>query len=650
MPDRPAKHVLLIGWDAADWQMIRPMIAKGWMPTLGKLIDEGVSGNLATIQPVLSPMLWSSIATGKRADKHGILGFVEPAPDRSGIRPVRSTSRKCKAIWNILSQNGLRSNVVSWYASHPAEPIDGAVVSDRYVATISDPKSGIPKGTCHPRRIGDPLADLLVTPPQLEADALLPFVPRAVEIDQEKDDRLVKLALLVSKAASVQAATCWLMQNEPWDLTAVYFSAIDEFGHYFMPYHPPRLAGVSAHDARIFGDVMTGCYRFHDMLLNRLLALAGKDTTVVLVSDHGFLSDENRPGPDAWKDPERWHRSFGIACIRGPGVRRNETLYGATLLDVTPTILSMLGVPVGEDMDGRPWLEIYDAPQKAMRIPTWETVTADDAGMHSEDLREDPAESAAAVQRLVKLGYIDPPSDDVEETIRKTLRGQKTNLAIALSSSRRAADAIPLWRELAAEHPEPDGYLIQLAVALLRHDRAGEAREVLEKLSEPARQSPFVLLLRASVALNEDRRNEAVALTQQAIDRAPDQPSILNRAADIHLRLEQWDDAGKLLRRSVELMGENPVAHDRLAQVHLALHQPHAAVDHALIAVGLMHFFPAAHYHLGLALQRAGQPSEAAVAFNTYRSMGYRPNLLAHRQAEIFGVVQDGEDPAAKPT
>ena len=114
------------------------------MPTLASLMSAGVSGNLATIQPVLSPMLWNSIATGKRADKHGICGFVEPKPDGSGVRPVTSTSRQCKALWNILSQEGLRSNVVSWYASHPAEPIDGAVVTDRYLASITEKQRGPP--------------------------------------------------------------------------------------------------------------------------------------------------------------------------------------------------------------------------------------------------------------------------------------------------------------------------------------------------------------------------------------------------------------------------------------------------------------------------------------------------------------------------
>ena len=71
------KKVLLIGWDAADWKLINPLIERGEMPVLSKFIDEGVMGDITTLQPILSPMLWNSIATGKRADKHGILGFTE---------------------------------------------------------------------------------------------------------------------------------------------------------------------------------------------------------------------------------------------------------------------------------------------------------------------------------------------------------------------------------------------------------------------------------------------------------------------------------------------------------------------------------------------------------------------------------------------
>ena len=93
-----ANKVLLIGWDAADWALLNPLIEQGLMPCFEGLIRRGVSGKISTLRPILSPMLWNSVATGKRPDQHGIFGFVEPRPDRSGIRPVTSTSRTCKAV------------------------------------------------------------------------------------------------------------------------------------------------------------------------------------------------------------------------------------------------------------------------------------------------------------------------------------------------------------------------------------------------------------------------------------------------------------------------------------------------------------------------------------------------------------------------
>jgi predicted AlkP superfamily phosphohydrolase/phosphomutase len=74
------RKVLLIGWDAADWNIATPLLDKGRMPHLERLINEGVMGNIATLQPSLSPLLWTSVATGKLADQHGILDFAEPDP------------------------------------------------------------------------------------------------------------------------------------------------------------------------------------------------------------------------------------------------------------------------------------------------------------------------------------------------------------------------------------------------------------------------------------------------------------------------------------------------------------------------------------------------------------------------------------------
>ena len=133
-----SKKVLLIGWDAADWKLIWPLIAKGQMPALKKLMEKGVYGNMGTMNPPYSPMLWSSVATGKTPDKHGVLGFIEVMPNMKGIRPVTVNSRKVKALWNILHHEGYKSNVVGWWPSFPAEPIHGTVVSDKFQKVNKD--------------------------------------------------------------------------------------------------------------------------------------------------------------------------------------------------------------------------------------------------------------------------------------------------------------------------------------------------------------------------------------------------------------------------------------------------------------------------------------------------------------------------------
>src|SRR5690606_5173913 len=115
-----------------DWKVIDQLIERGHMPTLAKMVKNGVRGNLSTLEPVLSPMLWTSIATGKYADKHGIHGFTEPDFEAGMVRPMSSLSRKSRAIWNILTQQGKKSNVFAWWPSNPAEPINGIMVSNLY--------------------------------------------------------------------------------------------------------------------------------------------------------------------------------------------------------------------------------------------------------------------------------------------------------------------------------------------------------------------------------------------------------------------------------------------------------------------------------------------------------------------------------------
>ena len=134
MSESSRPKIVLIGWDAADWKIADPLLAAGKMPNLQRLITSGARGNLTTLSPALSPMLWTSIATGKRPFRHGILGFTEPDPRTPcGVRPVSAHSRSTRALWNILQLAGIRSNVTAWWPAFPAEPISGCMVSGEFL-------------------------------------------------------------------------------------------------------------------------------------------------------------------------------------------------------------------------------------------------------------------------------------------------------------------------------------------------------------------------------------------------------------------------------------------------------------------------------------------------------------------------------------
>jgi predicted AlkP superfamily phosphohydrolase/phosphomutase len=314
--------VLLIGWDAADWKAIDPLMDAGMMPNLERLVNQGVRGRLATLDPPLSPMLWTSIATGKRPYKHGILGFTEVAPDGKTIRPVTNVHRKVKAIWNILTQEKKRVNLIGWWPSHPAEPINGIMVSNFYQRAhrpITEPWV-MREGTVHPAEKSLLFGDLRIHPAELTGAHIAPFVPDLAKIDQEKEQALTVIARILADCSTVHAAATYMMEHEPWDFMAVYYDAIDHFKHAFMKFHPPRQDHVPEREFELYKGVVTAAYRYHDLMLGRLLELAGDDTTVMLISDHGFHPDHLRPRslPKEPAAPAYEHSPFGIFCCVGP--------------------------------------------------------------------------------------------------------------------------------------------------------------------------------------------------------------------------------------------------------------------------------------------------------------------------------------------
>ena len=633
MADRLAKKVLILGWDAADWKIINPLLDAGLMPSLESLINKGVMGDIATLDPVLSPILWTSIATGKTGDKHGILNFVEPIPEQMEIRPVTSTSRKCKALWNILSQNNLKSNIVGWWPSNPVEPINGVMVSNFYQKitsqTIEEWK--LKDGTVYPERLAETMAEYRVHPTELNASHILPFIPKAHLIDQANDKNLSIIGKNISECASIHAAATWLMENEPWDLTAVYFDTIDHLSHGFMKFHPPQMAGISDEKFNLFKDVVNGIYRFHDMMLERYIKLAGEDATIIILSDHGFHSDHLRPKrlPTEPMAPALEHRQFGMFCISGPNINKDERIYGATLLDITPTVLTLFGLPVGKDMDGKVLTQVFDKNISPQYIDSWENV-AGESGNHPEELQQDPLAAQEALKQLIELGYVEAPTEDKAKTIEKVVNETQFNLARIYLFKEQADLAEPILELLYQKTPNIARYALKYAECLQKLRKFDVCFSVIEQIKKlDKKELPHLDYLEGVLLVSQNRPRKALPLFKKAMESIAHMPDIHVKVGEAFIKLKEWEEAKNAFTQALQIDPENAGAHLGLGIALLRQDKLEDAVDHLLSSVSLIFNNALTHYFLGEAFYRLEMYERALEAFKVVTT--YQPgNRKAH--------------------
>jgi predicted AlkP superfamily phosphohydrolase/phosphomutase/tetratricopeptide (TPR) repeat protein len=643
MNNAQRKRIVLIGWDGADWQHISPLIDEGLMPCLEGLINRGVMGNLATLQPVLSPMLWNSIATGKTADKHGICGFAEPFPDYSGVRPSTSTSRKTKAIWNIFNQHGLRSNVVGWWASFPAEPINGYVVSNLFngIKRDADGKAIIGPHIIGPAAASEELGDLKVDISEITVNDIGPFCPEYTKVDQDDDKRLATLAKLLADCASIQSVTTHLMEKPDWDFTAVYFDSIDHFCHAFMPYHPPKMPNISDKDFSIYKDVIRGAYQFHDMMLQRQLQLAGEDATIILCSDHGFQSGAGRPlvTPMEPAGPALWHRSHGVVVMAGPGIKKDERVYGANIIDITPTILHAAGLPIGEDMDGRVLLDAFESSEQPKMIESWDLVEGD-SGKHPEGYDvfvpgKDDDKQDDLIKQFVALGYIEDPGDDKAQAAENADIELKYNLARVFYSTDRNEEALPMFVDLVRRVPWEDRFWKNLSYCCYETHRYGQARDIIEELYQDAdRIPPFSKLILAQCAWEFGEREKAQNYVDQLLAGRLRVANVYHSLGQLLVsKIRDLDKAEKAFQKCTKVDPDYAFAYQGLAGVYLRKKQYQESVDAALTAVTKMYRLPKAHFYLGLALEKLGEKENAILALNRVCDFNNRKfKLLAQKR------------------
>lgn len=623
--NKARKKLLLIGWDAADWKIINPLIDRGLMPSLEKLINSGVMGNIATLDPPLSPILWTSIATGKRADKHGILGFAEPDLKTGTVRPISNLSRKVHAVWNILNSQGLKTNIVGWWPSHPAEPLDGVMVSNHFYNLPQESKDNevgkkswkLLKGSVYPADKAQQLFDLRVHPSEINQEHLLPFVPNAQFVNQEVDKSLHSIAKNLAHTASVQAVATHLMQYTEWDFQAVYFDSIDHFCHGFMKYHPPRMNGVPDREFALYQHVVNSAYIFHDMMLGRMLDLIDDNTSVILLSDHGFHSDHLRPNyiPTMPAGPALEHNPYGMVVINGDGIRKDARVYGASLLDIAPTILSLFDLPVGKDMDGKVLKSIFEGDKKIDVIESWEMVEGD-FHRHPEFMEENTQGSMEAINQLVELGYIDSPGDDGKSAMEKTINELNYNLSRVYIGKGELLKAREILEQLIIGKPDDIRFNLDLFDVYNKLKMFEKASDIIMKLKTIKEKAiPRLKILEAITALNLKKFPKALKLLKEVESDGGNSILVMHELARTYLAMRKYSESANIYSKILGFDPDNARSYHGLAICQLRMGDFEESASNSLNAIGLIYNYPSAHYHLGEALYNMKLYEESLKAF-----------------------------------
>jgi Type I phosphodiesterase / nucleotide pyrophosphatase len=368
-------RLVLMMLDGASLDVIAPAVAEGRLPNFGRIVDGGVVRHLATLRPTQAEPVWSAVATGRAPMQTGVrssasyrvLGVtpvISLLPDyvfaqalvRFGFlweEPHTAQDLAARPIWQVLSDQGVTVGIVGWPLTHPAAPVNGYLVSDRF-HQMSDAELDIDGTTAiWPPSALEAAKASMSSPPDPDPVAVLAVAgrPPSGDYDVASDPEPVA-------ADRVHATLLDALVATDARFIAVRFPGVDAVGHYFLRYaNPSPFGDVSEEERRRYGRVLEQYYGFLDTHVGRLINGLGPDDVLLVVSGFGMepLSPSKR----------LLERLVGNAAISGTHERAPDGFllaFGgpvqagrpprASILDLTPTILYFFGMPVGRDMEG----------------------------------------------------------------------------------------------------------------------------------------------------------------------------------------------------------------------------------------------------------------------------------------------------------
>ena len=545
--DDVGDEVWVIGLDGADWDMLEPLIQRGDMPNLAALRDGGAWGVLRSDEPLLSPVLWTSIATGRTPDAHGVTWFMTDTAEGTKV-PVGTYDRRVHAMWNVAAEAGLSAGVVGWWASWPAEHLDGFVVSD-YVGWHSFGVTGresVVDGETWPPEIEDDVRNAMPHPD----DVSIALLSRMVHLPHERltanvgsssyGDDLTHLRQAIATSRGYTDIVKNQLRDQRPELLCLYYEGTDAVMHLFGDDAPPRQPWITAEAFEAYSDVVSAYWAWQDELLGELLALRGPRTTVVVVSDHGFRSGDERRKEDHFRveTADADHMIDGLIVVNGPETPVGTKISGADIYDVAPTVLHALGLPVARELNGDVLADAFRSDVLIDR-PVTRVASFENRPLARPPLPNHEQGASTAMEEMLRsLGYIagttdveaDPgaPNDNdgpaavaVAPVVDHTAE-QAVNLATILMKQDRLEEAIGELRNVLADSPEHYEARLNLAQALARDGSFDEAVALYRDLlaADPDRQEVYEDL--ALCYGRADRPEDALEVYEEGLTLRPD--------------------------------------------------------------------------------------------------------------------------------
>jgi len=408
---RNRPNLLVVGLEGATLEAILPLAEQGQLPFFARLLERGASASIESQPPLVEPSLWTTVATGRHPYNHRLVGervypagilrpgsmlrLVPPGYRWWGFfsakaQPVDAAQRHHSTLWEILSRLDIPAGVVGWPASHPPRRQLAFEFSDRYFK-------------------GD-LRQVSTRPNELAERGVL-FKVEATQLDPDLVEQLgppLSFPVLQALADDVwRESLTDFLSDQRTEVEALFLrleGLAEVSRRYYGGFAAVSFDGAQDPERQEAARQLTTYYRHLDRFLAQLAQRGAPGQVIAIVSAYGF------------REPRGWRRLTALAADRavrgtaagapdgvlllaGPGIEGGLRLPRAQLVDVLPTLLYGLGLPIARDLDGRVLTAAFESGFLARHpltfVPSYETLELEEAAPLVPELLLAPAAEAA---------------------------------------------------------------------------------------------------------------------------------------------------------------------------------------------------------------------------------------------------------------